>query len=66
MPHAYVLPDEQAVRHLFRVASGLDSLILGESQVLGQVRDALSSSAEAKASGVTLSRLFHYALPHGP
>ena len=65
MPHAYVLPDEQAVRHLFRVASGLDSLILGESQVLGQVRDAVSSSAEAKASGVTLSRLFHYALHTG-
>ncbi len=64
-PHLYNYQDTHAVRHLFRVASGLDSMILGESQILGQVRDALTASADAHPPGVPLSRLFHYALRAG-
>ena len=64
-PHLYIVTDAEAVRHLFRVASGLDSLILGEPQILGQVRDALAVAAEAKSTGVILSRLFHYGLRTG-
>ena len=64
-PHTYHYVDLEAVRHLFRVASGLDSLILGESQILGQVRDALTATAATGSPGVPLSRLFHYALRTG-
>ena len=64
-PHTYHYIDLEAVRHLFRVASGLDSLILGESQILGQVRDALTATAATGSPGVPLSRLFHYALRTG-
>ena len=39
-PYLYTLPNEQAVRHAFRVASGLDSMVLGEPQILGQMKDA--------------------------
>ena len=64
-PHLYSYQDTHAVRHLFRVASGLDSMILGESQILGQVRDALTASADTHPPSVPLSRLFHYALRTG-
>ena len=57
--YLYVRHDREAVEHLFRVASGLDSMILGESQILGQVRDAWESSRET--SGAALNRLFQYA-----
>jgi glutamyl-tRNA reductase len=63
--HLYRYQGEEAARHLFRVASGLDSMILGEHQILGQVRDALTASAAVATPSVPLSRLFHYALRTG-
>ncbi|MEO8576761.1 MAG: glutamyl-tRNA reductase [Gemmatimonadales bacterium] len=57
--YLYIRHDREAVAHLFRVASGLDSMILGESQIQGQVRDAWEESREA--SGAALNRLFQYA-----
>jgi glutamyl-tRNA reductase len=63
--HLYRYEGEEAARHLFRVASGLDSMILGEHQILGQVREALTASAAVSTPSVPLSRLFHYALRAG-
>jgi len=63
--HLYRYQGEGAARHLFRVASGLDSMILGEHQILGQVREALTASAAVSTPSVPLSRLFHYALRAG-
>ncbi|MFO1362386.1 MAG: glutamyl-tRNA reductase [Burkholderiales bacterium] len=57
-PFLYTLPREQAVRHAFRVASGLDSMVLGEPQILGQMKDAVRAAAEVGTLGATLSRLF--------
>ncbi|HLU76449.1 MAG TPA: glutamyl-tRNA reductase [Burkholderiales bacterium] len=57
-PHLYTLPREDAVRHAFRVASGLDSMVLGEAQILGQIKDAVRTAEEVGTLGVTLSRLF--------
>ena len=59
-PHLYVRRDRDAVAHLFRVASGLDSMILGEAQIHGQVRDAWENCRQH--SGVALNRLFQTAL----
>ena len=59
------LVDADAVRHLFRVSGGLDSMIVGESQVLGQVRQALTASAAAGTLSAPLSRLFHRAIRAG-
>lgn len=64
-PHLYSRTGQDAVKHLFSVSSGLDSLIVGESQILGQVRDALSASNEAKAVNSATVRLFHAALRVG-
>ncbi len=61
----YVLQHREAVRHLFRVAAGLDSMVLGESQILGQVREAMSIAMEAGALNGSLSRAFHSALSVG-
>jgi len=57
-PHAYTLPQDQAVRHAFRVASGLDSMVLGEPQILGQMKEAVRAAEEVGTLGTTLSRLF--------
>ena len=56
--HAYTLTDEQAARHAFRVASGLDSMVLGEPQILGQMKDAVRAAQDAGALGTTLHQLF--------
>src|SRR6266446_6024728 len=58
----YQHTDDQAVRHLFRVASSLDSMVIGEPQVLGQVRRAYSVALEAGTAGRVLNRLVHHAL----
>ena len=56
--HLYAHRDDAAVRHAFRVASGLDSMVLGEPQILGQVKQSVRTAENAGAIGSTLSRLF--------
>ena len=56
--HAYTLQGDQAARHAFRVASGLDSMVLGEPQILGQMKDAVRAAEGAGAMGSTLHQLF--------
>ncbi len=56
--HSYTLEDGFAARHAFRVASGLDSMVLGEPQILGQLKDAVRAADAAGALGTTLSQLF--------
>ena len=63
--HVYVHYDDAAVAHLFGVAAGLDSMILGESQILGQVRDALSGAQAESTVGSGLNALFQQALRIG-
>ena len=58
LDHAYVLREGEAARHAFRVASGLDSMVLGEAQILGQLKDAVRAADEAGALGSTLHQLF--------
>jgi glutamyl-tRNA reductase len=57
----YVHAGEEAVRHIFRVASSLDSMVLGEPQILGQIKDAYDLSQQVKTSGLVLHRLLHRA-----
>jgi glutamyl-tRNA reductase len=57
-PYLYTLPREQAVRHVFRVASGLDSMVLGEPQILGQMKDAARTAESAGTLGTLLHKLF--------
>jgi glutamyl-tRNA reductase len=56
--HTYALSQGQVARHAFRVASGLDSMVLGEPQILGQMKDAVRAAQEAGALGTTLHQLF--------
>ncbi|MCD6079496.1 MAG: hemA [Ramlibacter sp.] len=56
--HSYALQDAGVARHAFRVASGLDSMVLGEAQILGQLKDAVRVAEEAGALGSTLNQLF--------
>jgi glutamyl-tRNA reductase len=58
-PHVYDVVDLDAARHLFRVSAGLDSLVVGEPQILGQVKEAHSVAADARTVGPVLNRLFH-------
>jgi len=57
----YTYEDEEAVRHLLMVASSMDSLVVGEAQIIGQVKDSYKLACAAKTSGKTLNRLFHCA-----
>ncbi len=63
--HLYTFHDEAAVAHLFRVASGLDSAVLGEGEVLGQVKSAWQRAMEDGAAGSMLSAVFRHALEVG-
>ncbi len=56
--HLYVLPNGQAVRHAFRVAAGLDSMVLGEPQILGQMKEAVRVAQDAGSLGTHLHQLF--------
>lgn len=56
--HAYVLRDDQVARHAFRVASGLDSMVLGEPQILGQLKQAVREADAAGTLGTTLHQMF--------
>ncbi|QBH19177.1 glutamyl-tRNA reductase [Alcaligenes faecalis] len=57
-PHLYRYNQNEAVRHAFRVASGLDSMVLGEPQILGQMKDAVRAANEAGSLGTLLHQLF--------
>ncbi len=57
----YVHANDDAVRHLFRVAASLDSMVVGEPQILGQIKEAYRGAAQAKSAGVILNRLMHRA-----
>jgi len=60
--YLYTLEDEAAMNHLFRVASGLDSMVLGETQILGQVKDAFLLAQKAGATGTWFNQLFKQAV----
>src|SRR5436309_8596132 len=57
--HLYTHADREAVRHLFRVAASLDSMVVGEPQILGQLKEQYAAAAAAGASGQVLHRCFH-------
>jgi glutamyl-tRNA reductase len=63
--HLYFRRDEEAVRHLFRVAAGLDSMVLGEPQILGQITEAYEAALSQGAAGTVLSALFRAAIHAG-
>ncbi len=60
-PHLYTYSCEEAVRHIFRVACSLDSMVVGEPQILGQVKEAFGYATEYGTSGVIINKLFHKA-----
>ena len=64
-PHLFSLDDEAAAKHLFRVAAGLDSLVVGEPQILGQVKDAFETAAGRRCTGPMLSKMFHWSFGVG-
>ena len=59
-PYIYLHPEQNAVRHMLRVASGLDSMILGEPQILGQIKSAYATAMQAGTVGTLLGRLFQH------
>ena len=61
LPFSYQYQDIDAVRHLYRVACGLDSMVLGEPQILGQLKSAYSQALNSQALGKSLGRLFQHA-----
>lgn len=63
--HLFVRRGADAARHLFRVAAGLDSLVVGEPQILGQVKSAFSTATEQRCTGALTNRLFHTAFNVG-
>lgn len=64
-PHFYDAVDGEAARHLFRVSSGLDSLVVGEPQILGQVKEAYATASEQHCAGPLLNKLFHWSFAVG-
>lgn len=58
LEHVYLHDFEETVRHLFRVVSGLDSMVLGETEILGQVKKAYAAAAETQATSIWLNKLF--------
>lgn len=64
-PHLYVHYEDRAVHHLFSVACGLDSMVVGEGQILGQIKDALAVAQEQHTAGRLLNDLFQQALRTG-
>ncbi len=58
-PYLYILRGDDAVKHLFRVTASMDSMVLGEPQILGQVKEAYRQAADAKVAGLVLNKLFH-------
>jgi len=64
-PHIFVLRGADAARHLFRVAAGLDSLVVGEPQILGQVKEAFAAATGVKHTGALTNRLFTTAFTVG-
>lgn len=59
--HVYSLHGEEAIRHVFRVASSLDSMVVGEPQILGQIKTSYGYAAEYRSSGIILNRFLHKA-----
>jgi glutamyl-tRNA reductase len=64
-PHLFSFSDAEAAKHLFRVAAGLDSLVVGEPQILGQVKDAFQAASERRCAGPVLTKLFHWSFAVG-
>jgi len=60
-PHLYSYHSEAAIRHVFRVAASLDSMVVGEPQILGQIKTSYGYAAEYKSSGIILNRFLHKA-----
>ena len=64
-PHLYSHVDHEVARHLFRVSSGLDSMVVGEPQILGQIKEAYSVATTVQTAGPVLNKLFHWAFGVG-
>ncbi len=58
-PYVYIHHNEQAIRHVFTVGASLDSMVLGEPQILGQLKDAYRKSVDSKSAGTIVNRLLH-------
>ena len=65
VPHVFAHDGAEAATHLFRVAAGLDSLVVGEPQILGQVKEAFQTAAERHCTGPLLTKAFHWAFGVG-
>jgi glutamyl-tRNA reductase len=63
--HLFSFQDEEAAKHLFRVAAGLDSLVVGEPQILGQVKEAFQAASGRHCAGPMLTKLFHWSFAVG-
>ncbi|MBF0380323.1 MAG: glutamyl-tRNA reductase [Magnetococcales bacterium] len=59
IPHLYTYQEEKAIDHGFRVAASLDSLVVGEAQILGQLKQAFQTASQCKTTGTILNKLFH-------
>ncbi|HKJ88063.1 MAG TPA: glutamyl-tRNA reductase, partial [Gammaproteobacteria bacterium] len=64
-PHLYTYQDRESVTHLFRVAGSLDSLVVGEPQILGQLKEAYRRAYSVGSVGALLNRAFHHAFKVG-